>query len=158
MNRLRQQIGRLLGVRQPALQVAALCLDPPTGRVLMITSRGTRRWILPKGWPMPGRSLSEAALQEAWEEAGVRAASGSAIGTYRYDKVQSGGYAVPILVHVFLCHVDSLADDFPEQGRRDRRWMDPAEAAGLVAEPDLAALLRALGGGADKDQGAANRW
>lgn len=145
MSGLRRRIGRLMGARQPALQVAALCMDPDTGQVLMITSRGTGRWIIPKGWPMPGRSLAEAALQEAWEEAGVRAAPGREIGTYRYDKMQSGGFAIPVLVHTFLTLVDSLSDEFPEQGRRTRCWVDPAEAATMVAEPDLAALLRTLG-------------
>ena len=55
MRQIRRNLGRLMGARQPALQVAALCLDAATGRVLLITSRGTGRWIIPKGWPMPGR-------------------------------------------------------------------------------------------------------
>ena len=147
MSALRRRIGRLMGARQPALQVAALCVDGDTGKVLMITSRGTGRWIIPKGWPMPGRSLAEAALQEAWEEAGVRANPGRQIGTYNYDKMQSGGFAIPVLVHVFLTRVESLAEDYPERGRRERRWVAPEEAAAMVAEEDLATLLRQLGPG-----------
>lgn len=147
MSALRRRIGRLMGARQPALQVAALCVDGDTGKVLMITSRGTGRWIIPKGWPMPGRSLAEAALQEAWEEAGVRANPGRRIGTYNYDKMQPGGFAIPVLVHVFLTRVESLAEDYPERGRRERRWVAPQEAAAMVAEADLATLLRQLGPG-----------
>lgn len=55
----------------PAEQTAALCTHPQTGQVLLITSRDTGRWVLPKGWPMRGRSMAQAALIEAWEEAGV---------------------------------------------------------------------------------------
>ena len=145
-SRLRRRLGRLLGARAPALQVAALCRDPATGRILMITSRGTGRWIIPKGWPMPGRSLVEAALQEAWEEAGVRAAPGADLGVYHYDKLHDHGFAIPIEVRVFLAEVTELADDFPEAGARRRQWFDPAEAATLVAEPELAALFRDLAG------------
>lgn len=145
MRQIRRNLGRLIGARQPALQVAALCLDAATGRVLLITSRGTGRWIIPRGWPMPGRSLAEAALEEAWEEAGVRARPGTEIGQYHYDKMQDRGFGIPVVVHVFLTVVDALADDFPEQGSRERHWVDPARAATMVAEPELAAILRGLG-------------
>ena len=127
MTGLRRRLARWLGARQPLMQVGAVCLDLATGRVLMITSRGTGRWIIPKGWPMPGRTLAEAALQEAWEEAGVRAEAAEDLGRYHYDKEQDRGFAVPVEVRVFLIRVGALA-----------------EAAGLVAEPELAALLAAL--------------
>ena len=152
---LRRRLGRLLGARSPALQVAALCVDPATGRVLMITSRGTGRWIIPKGWPMPGRTLVDAALQEAWEEAGVRATAGPDLGIYHYDKMQDHGFAIPIEVRVFLAPVDQLADAFPEAGKRRRQWFAPAEAAKLVAEPELAAIIRALDAGRDAEGPAA---
>mgnify|MGYP002151616608 CR=1 FL=1 len=130
------------------MQVAALCLDDATGNVLLITSRGTGRWIVPKGWPMPGRTLAEAAMQEAWEEAGVKGRIVQAeIGRYHYDKEQERGFAVPIEVRVFPLYVDDLDDRFPERGERKRRWFPPHEAAQLVAElgPDGAAALdRAL--------------
>lgn len=142
--RLRRKLGRLLGARAPALQVAALCRDPATGRILMITSRGTGRWIIPKGWPMTGRSLIGAALQEAWEEAGVRAAAGPDLGIYHYDKMQDHGFAIPVEVRVFLADVTDLADDYPEAGKRTRRWFTPPEAAELVAEPELSALILGL--------------
>ena len=144
MTGLRRRLARWLGARQPLMQVGAVCLDPATGRVLMITSRGTGRWIIPKGWPMPGRTLAEAALQEAWEEAGVRAEAAEDLGRYHYDKQQDRGFAVPVEVRVFLIRVGALAEDHPERGQRIRRWFMPAEAAGLVAEPELAALLAAL--------------
>lgn len=127
------------------MQIAALCLHKKTSEVLLVTSRGTGRWILPKGWPMAGRSLAEAAAQEAWEEAGVRGTiSDTEIGRYRYDKVQDRGFAIPIEVRVFAMQIDELASDYPEAGQRKRRWYDPARAAELVAETGLKELLRAL--------------
>lgn len=145
MTALRRRLARWLGARPPLMQVGAVCLDPDTGRVLLITSRGTGRWIIPKGWPMAGRTLAQAALQEAWEEAGVRAEAGEELGRYHYAKQQDRGFAVPVEVRAFLVPVQALAEDWPERGARTRRWFAPREAAALVAEPELAALLAALG-------------
>ena len=144
MTGLRQRLARLLGARRPRLQVGAVCRDAATGDVLMITSRGTGRWIIPKGWPMPGRTLAQAALQEAWEEAGVRAPAAQELGGYLYDKAQDEGFAIPVEVRVFVVPVETLADQWPEQAQRSRRWFPPAQAAALVAEPELAALLKGL--------------
>lgn len=125
-------------------QVGALCLDAG-GRVLLITSRDTGRWVIPKGWTMPGRTLAEAALCEAWEEAGVEGRIGNLpIGRYRYDKILRNGKARPVVVQVFLAAVDGLAGDWPEAGQRIRRWFAPGEAATLVAEPELRQLLHIL--------------
>lgn len=143
---VRNFLGQILGRTPPMIQVAALCLDPGTGKVLMITSRGTGRWIIPKGWPMAGRSLAEAALQEAWEEAGVRAdPDAPEIGRYMYDKVQNRGFATLVEVRVFKAQVTELTSDWPEREERRREWFAPDEAATLVAEPQLASLLRSLG-------------
>ena len=151
---LHERLPRLLDdtirpiLRRPAaLQVAALCLrDGPGGQqVLLITSRGTGRWILPKGWPMPRRSLAEAAAQEAWEEAGVRGHIDEAeFGRYRAIKEVAGGVPVPCEVVVFRLPVDGVADDFPEAAQRERRWLKPADAATLVREDGLRALLSGL--------------
>ena len=138
-------LGVALGSAPPRMQVGALCRDRATGRVLLITSRGTGRWIIPKGWPMPGRSLAEAALQEAWEEAGVRGVPGAGeIGRFGYDKEQDAGFAVPVEVRVFPVWVAELSGDFPEAAERTRRWFDPAHAATLVSEPRLRHILRRL--------------
>lgn len=144
MKTLRRHMARLLGARPPRLQAGAVCRDPATGEVLLITSRDTGRWIIPKGWPMAGRTLAQAALQEAWEEAGVRAGTAEELGVYHYDKAQDEGFAIPVEVQVFLVPVRALADHWPEQHQRNRRWFPPSTAAGLVAEPELAALLARL--------------
>lgn len=127
-----------------ALQVGALCLRED-GKVLLITSRGSRRWIIPKGWTMPDRSHAAAALQEAWEEAGVQGeAAESPVGHYHYDKILKGGRALPIEVRVFRVLVTNLSDEFREAGQRRRRWFSPLKAASLVAEPELQQILRSL--------------
>lgn len=139
----RNSLNLLLGRRPPAMQVGALCQDAAREKVLLITSRGTGRWIIPKGWPMAGRSLAGAALQEAWEEAGVQGEiDPTELGRYTYDKVQDRGFAIPVEVRIFKVTVARLAEDFPENDERDRQWFSPAEAGKLVAEPGLRTILR----------------
>ena len=130
--------------RPDYLQVAALCLrDGDAGsEVLMVSSLTTKRWILPKGWPMQGRSLAEAALQEAWEEAGVSGiVEPAAVGHFTYRKLVKKGIPITCRCEVFRISVDSLADRYPEQAKRQRRWMPLPEAATSVDEPELRALL-----------------
>lgn len=133
--------------RPDFLQVAALCLrNGATGpEVLMVSSLTTKHWILPKGWPMEGRTLAEAALQEAWEEAGVAGiVEPVAVGHFTYRKLVKRGIPVTCRCEVFRVSVDSLADRYPEQAKRQRRWMPVAEAATSVDEPELQALLAGL--------------
>lgn len=141
----RESLRLLLGRRPPPMQVGAVCRCPGTGKILLITSRGTGRWVIPKGWPMEGKTLPGAAATEAWEEAGIEGHVQEAeIGRYRYDKEQDRGWSVPIEVRVFLMEAEILRDDFPEAGQRKRRWFLPAEAAQLVVEPGLREILLAL--------------
>lgn len=131
----------------PHLQVAALCLRGKGSKkeVLVISSLGTGRWILPKGWPMRGRTLAQAALREAWEEAGVKGSvSEKIVGRYSYDKITDSGSARHCEVQVFPVTVKNLTDNFPEAGKRQRKWVKPARAAQMVDEPDLKALLLTL--------------
>ncbi len=134
--------------RPPRLQVAALCYRRTGGEkeVLLVTSRGTGRWIIPKGWPMPGTDSAGAALQEAWEEAGVRSEETprEAIGSYTYEKIRDEGWGIPVETLVFPVAVDELAEDFPEASERRRKWVSPDEAANMVREPELQAILRGL--------------
>ena len=134
--------------RPRLLQVAALCLRGSGDdiRVLMITSRGTGRWIIPKGWPIDGISSYEAAQTEAWEEAGVKKGDVDPvpIGSYVYDKILDSGTPAPVEAQVYVIHVKKLDDDYPEVKERKRKWMRPDRAADLVAEPGLKAILRNL--------------
>lgn len=143
---LRGAIGT--GHSRPAeLQVGALCWREVEGRkeILLVRTLSTRRWIIPKGWPMNGRSLVEAASIEAWEEAGVTGTPDDVlIGSYHYDKITDSGLPVRCEVRVFPIHVATLADKYPEAGRRERKWATPAEASEIVGEPDLKRLLKTL--------------
>ncbi len=134
--------------RPKRLQVAALCYrgEGVETEVLLVTSRDTGRWIIPKGWMMRGLDARGAALREAWEEAGVRRGQGAdkPIGSYTYDKHLDSGWSFPIETLVFLVEVEELSDEFPECHERERRWVKPSEAATMVQEPGLKSILRAL--------------
>lgn len=134
-------------LRRPSqYQVAGLCwreTDAQT-EVLLISSRETKRWVLPKGWPMPDRDGAGTALQEAWEEAGIRTdgARPFKVGHYSYVKRLTGDVPAHTKVDVYAIHVTGLEDVFPEAGQRKREWFLPDDAARLVQEPELRSLLR----------------
>lgn len=126
-------------------QFAALCYRVVKDKVqvLVISSRGTGRWILPKGWPMDGKTPAQAALQEAWEEAGVIGKVVSApLGLYSYQKVQDHAHDFPCIAVVYAVKVKSLSKDFPEAGERRVKWVGRKKAAQLVDEPELSQILR----------------
>lgn len=130
-----------------AQQVAALpwrrCASGGV-EVLLITSRQTRRWLIPKGWPIAGKSLAEAALQEAFEEAGVRGeANLEPIGRYDYRKLLKDGTLLPCEVTVYAMDVQQELDAWPELGERERRWLAIETACELIHEPALQRLLAA---------------
>jgi 8-oxo-dGTP pyrophosphatase MutT (NUDIX family) len=113
--------------------------------VLLITSRETRRWVIPKGWPMKGRSPAEAAAQEAYEEAGVTGvADAEPLGAYAYPKRRRDGSVQQVKVQVFALQVLTEETTWREQGQREKLWTSPAEAADRVDEPELQALIRAF--------------
>lgn len=126
-------------------QFAALCYrirrDKP--EILLITSRGSKRWILPKGWPKPGLTPARGALSEAWEEAGVKGrAIETCLGVYSYYKVEDPGDKWPCIALVYPVRVKKLSDEFPESGQRRLKWASPKKAAKLVDEPELREILR----------------
>jgi 8-oxo-dGTP pyrophosphatase MutT (NUDIX family) len=128
-------------------QFGALCWRRHRGRieVLLITSRDTGRWVIPKGGAIEGLSPAGSAAREAWEEAGVEGAVDEAVlGLFRYDKLLKSARRVPCEVQVHALRVARLAARFPERGQRRRRWFDAARAAPLVNEPDLRRLLAEL--------------
>jgi 8-oxo-dGTP pyrophosphatase MutT (NUDIX family) len=129
-------------------QVAALCYrgSGDAKEVLLVTSRGTGRWIIPKGWPMRGKDGPGSAMQEAWEEAGVREATsaGDPIGSYTYEKHKDNGWSFPVETMVYPVSVEKLEDKFPEVQERTRKWFSPADAANLVQEPELKTILRGI--------------
>lgn len=108
--------------------------------VLLITSRGRKRWIVPKGVVEPELSPAESAQAEAYEEAGVRGGIvGEPLGSYSYKKW--GGTCT---VEVFALEVSEEFTDWPEGGERTRRWLPLREAAKLADDKPVGALIRAL--------------
>jgi 8-oxo-dGTP pyrophosphatase MutT (NUDIX family) len=111
--------------------------------ILLITSRETRRWVVPRGNPIPGLRPYDTAAQEAFEEAGVRGGvQQDELGTYRYDKRGRDGRAIPARVHLYAMLVTEEVDSWPEQKERERRWFAAEAAAAAVDEADLAQLIR----------------
>ena len=126
-------------------QVAALPyrrLSSGITELLLLTSRQTSRFVIPKGWRMKRRADAEAAELEAEQEAGVKGRiDPTPLGTYRYWKRLVDAF-VPITVVVYGLEVDAESADWKEQRERQRKWVTPDEAADLVEEPELATLIR----------------
>jgi len=126
-------------------QMAALPLrqsDSGDWRILMITSRDTGRWVLPKGWPMKGKNLRQAAEQEALEEAGVIGRiSKNPMGVYHYLKRIEDGADIPCEVVLYPMRVTKLLRRWPERNERKRKWFSAKGAAKRVMEEDLKDLL-----------------
>ena len=131
--------------REPRTQYAALPwrkLADAGIEVLLITSRETRRWVIPKGWPIKTLKPGPSAAQEAFEEAGVLGITArKSLGTYHYDKRLRSGRLQHVRVMVYGLEVREERPAWPELGQRDKRWTTPAEAASLVDEPELKVLL-----------------
>ncbi len=109
---------------------------------MLITSRDTGRWVLPKGNPIAGLAPHEAAAQEAYEEAGVRGIPcPTAIGEYTYVKRRRTRGDRDLVVAVYpFAFVEQLAD-WPERAQRVTRWFSLPDAADAVDEPDLKRLI-----------------
>jgi 8-oxo-dGTP pyrophosphatase MutT (NUDIX family) len=110
--------------------------------ILLVTGRRSGRWTIPKGWPMVGKSLAEAAAQEAFEEAGVRGTvDPNPIGSFRHVKqlLALGDLEVDIVVHTMW--VDRECANWPELGQRKRKWFRVKDAARRVDSPELGAMI-----------------
>ncbi|MBB3288654.1 8-oxo-dGTP pyrophosphatase MutT (NUDIX family) [Rhizobium sp. BK347] len=113
--------------------------------VLLLTSRDTGRWVIPKGWPMPGKLSHEVAAREAYEEAGVRGTvETEPLGSFGYDKMLRDGIQVPCRVQVYALEVNELAKQFKEKGERSLEWVSCDVAAERVREPELRDLIVAF--------------
>ena len=128
-------------------QVAAIPVRRDAGghiEVLLITSNTTQRFIVPKGWPMKGKSGRKTATIEAREEAGVVGVSlKKPLGTYAYWKRLSNRF-VKVVVTAYLLPVVEQLPEWQESARRKRAWLTPTDAANLIDEPELATLVRGL--------------
>jgi 8-oxo-dGTP pyrophosphatase MutT (NUDIX family) len=109
--------------------------------VLLITSLKRKRWVIPKGVIEPWVSPADSAVQEAWEEAGlVGQVSSTSLGSYEYRK-----WGGTCHVEVFLLRVETVLEEWPEVGLREREWLSLEEAASRVREEELKRIILALG-------------
>lgn len=124
-------------------QFAALPFRDDNGlQVMLVTSRETRRWVLPKGWPIKGLKPHSVAAREALEEAGLTGKiAKEAIGSYHYVKRMRNGAAMTCEVGVFPLTVEKQRRNWPEREQRATSWFAREDAASLVDEPGLRDLI-----------------
>jgi 8-oxo-dGTP pyrophosphatase MutT (NUDIX family) len=127
-------------------QIAALPVRMSGGQleICLVTTRETRRWTIPKGWPMKGKADRAAAAIEAREEAGLTGEIGrKPVGSYLYWKRRADHLDL-VRVVVYRLDVSSQMTDWKEADERHAMWFPAETAAGLVEEPGLAALIGAF--------------
>jgi 8-oxo-dGTP pyrophosphatase MutT (NUDIX family) len=113
---------------------------------LLITSRRTRRWVVPKGWPIRGLSPQASAAREALEEAGISGEmQGEQLGSFVYQKELRNGGSMPCTVEVFAMKVTRQRKTWLEKNARELRWFPLTEAAEAVDEPQLRKLILRFG-------------
>lgn len=132
-------------VHKSDIQFAALPWQLNEGgksQVMLLTTRETGRWTIPKGWPMKGRKPAEVASQEAYEEAGLvgHIVSKRPLGAFHYEKQLPKGSRL-CQVSVFSFRVERQLDDWPEKHQRETKWFDALEAAELIEEDGLHGII-----------------
>ena len=130
--------------RLPVVQYGALPWRRTPGgiQILLITTRNTRRWIVPKGWPDEGRDPHESAAQEAYEEAGVVGdVVGDVIGVFTHRKQLKSGQMVACRIHVYPMEVTDVCDDWAEKSDRETKWCSVDEALHLVGDSGLRRII-----------------
>jgi 8-oxo-dGTP pyrophosphatase MutT (NUDIX family) len=114
-------------------------------RVLLITSRGAGRWVIPKGWIEDGASAAQAAAQEAFEEAGITGLiDETPLGSFEYNKRLGSGAKKLAMVEVYALRVEKQLKKWPERSERRFKWMDVSSALRLLEYPGMAALFQTL--------------
>jgi 8-oxo-dGTP pyrophosphatase MutT (NUDIX family) len=117
-----------------------------TAEVMLVTGRRSGRWMIPKGWPMAGKSLADSAAREAFEEAGIKGrVDPRPIGIFRHVKrhLLLGELEVDIQVHPLA--VERELGDWPESAERTRKWFGVKEAAAQVDSEELRKLIMRFG-------------
>jgi 8-oxo-dGTP pyrophosphatase MutT (NUDIX family) len=134
------------GGAEPRRQYAALPWRVSDGlEILLASSRETRRWVIPKGWPMKGRKSHATAAVEALQEAGLLGKiEKTKLGSYHYQKRLRNGAVLLCSVDVFPLRVVRQRKNWPEKNQRVTEWFNPVKAAELVHEPELSELITAF--------------
>jgi 8-oxo-dGTP pyrophosphatase MutT (NUDIX family) len=112
-------------------------------RVLLVTTRGRREWIIPKGWPIRDLTPAATAAREAYEEAGLigTVVGYEPFGSFRYAKPRNARRPMIFEVSVFLFAVEQQLGKWPEKSEREICWFAPEKAAAIVAPTGLPDLL-----------------
>jgi len=132
--------------RDVRTQFGALCWRRRDSgvQVLLVTTRRTKRWVVPKGWPVSGETPAGAAAIEAFEEAGVEGeTSDVCLGIFTYTKEMEGD-DLPCVVAVFPLMVTCKFKEWPEENERKRQWFSQKKAAARVQEPELKRIIAAF--------------
>jgi len=113
--------------------------------VLLVTSRETGRWIIPKGWPAKGKPPHKSAAREAREEAGVvGSVKRRPLGIFSYKKRLKSGKVVACEVQVFALKVKRQEASWLEKGERKLKWLPRTKAAKKVGDDVLGTIIRTL--------------
>ncbi|MCX7900018.1 MAG: NUDIX hydrolase [Methylocystis sp.] len=129
------------------LQYAALPwrVNSEKTEILLVTSRDTRRWVIPKGWPIKGRKPHVVAAIEALQEAGLQGViAKEKLGDYHYRKRLTPDVSVECRVEVYSLGVRRQRKSWPEKKQRSTHWFPQHIAAELVEEGELRALISAF--------------
>jgi 8-oxo-dGTP pyrophosphatase MutT (NUDIX family) len=136
---MRRAASRVSNVQYAALPWRG---DEGTLEILLVTTLKTRRWIVPKGWPLAGQSPAESAASEALEEAGVLGeVESKSVGSFHYNKRRKSGDVTACRVHVFPMRVVSQRRSWAEKRTRETCWCSPEEAIARVSDPGLRRLI-----------------
>lgn len=131
-----------------ARQVAALPWRLAAGgglEFLLVTSRTSKHWLLPKGWPIPGKSGLESALQEAFEEAGIHGTGPDRpLARYPFIKVLHDETELACTMSVYGVDKVTELTEWPEQAERERMWFTQAEAVSIAFDFNLSLFLSSV--------------
>lgn len=147
-SRWTERIRRLFGGIPCRMQAAALPWRRTASgiEILLVTSRDSGRWVVPKGWPEGSEAFHQAAAREAAEEAGISGEiAETEIGRFYYGKRLRSGLERRCEVLVYPIEVEREHEKWPERKKRKRQWFAPHEAAKLVDEKDLGELITEFG-------------
>jgi 8-oxo-dGTP pyrophosphatase MutT (NUDIX family) len=130
----------------PKLRVGALAVRSHKGRlqVAIVTTRGSGRWIIPKGRRERGMEDHEVAALEAFEEAGVITSHSA------HEPLQvclKGRRKTHLMIHVL--HIDRLLTRWPERRERHRRLVELEDLRKWIQSRRLRRAVRDLAGRID---------
>lgn len=128
-------------------QFGALCYRIDNGilHILLITTQRTKKWSIPKGWPITGKTPEQVSQTEAFEEAGIIGEiSSECLGVFSYKKNMGNGKSKECAVDVYALKTTRQIDEFPEQGQRQLEWISSDKAANRVAYPELGKIIRSF--------------